>query len=412
MVTRRFVVVAVSVCAAFLMTAAHSRAADTKGKSRRSSAREAAAPAGEATESTPAGAAPGGTGAAESSAAPTEVVIHRRRLHFRAPEKYQVSMHLDPARTIRLAAPFDGTVKTMLQKPGQRVDSGTEIIRMDPTEKQLRLDRAKALFNAAKLENERAASEGNSPIARQLADARLQAAKADLDLAVYWMEQGAVRAPFNCEIFATGVSEGQVVRMGDPLVTIGDTATLKVELPVDRTATKAGQAIEVKVEDRTASGVVEVILPLASRFEPLRDLVPSAASAILVFQNADGRLKAGQTVFSPLVPRDPIADVPNSAIGNLPDGTHKVQVLRDSVIRDIPIATLAAVGPDRSFVSGAFDPSDEIIESTSQELVDGTVVRSSPPAPVAAAKPGNPAVQKTPAASGSPESPPRRAAGF
>src|ERR1700691_4833233 len=55
-----------------------------------------------------------GEAGAESRAGPTEIVIHRRRIHLRAPEKYQLSMHLDPVRTVRLAAPFDGSVKSFL----------------------------------------------------------------------------------------------------------------------------------------------------------------------------------------------------------------------------------------------------------------------------------------------------------
>ena len=297
----------------------------------------------------------------DSNAGPAEIVIHRRRIHLRAPEKYQLSMHLDRVRTVRLAAPFDGAVKTILHKPGERLESGGEVVRMDTTEKQLRLDRAKALYKVAQIEDSLAGSGKGS--AKQLAAAKLEAAKAELDLAVYWVEQGAVPAPFNCEILRVDVAEGQIVRLGDTLVTVGDTAALMVEVPVDRNATKAGQPLEIKVEDRSVPGTVDTILPLASRFESLRDLLPAAASAIVLLPNPDGRLRAGQTVYSPLIPRDFVADIPNSCIANTPDGTHKVQVLRNNVVRDVPIATLAAVGPDRSFVSGAFDANDEVIES-------------------------------------------------
>ena len=187
------------------------------------------------------------------------------------------------------------------------------------------------------------------------------------------------------------VSEGQIVRMGEPLAIVGDMTALVVEMPVDRNATKAGQPTEIKVEDRTVPATVDAILPLAPRFEALRNLVPSAASAILVVPNTDGRLRAGQTVYSQFVPRDVVADVPNNCITNSPDGNHKVQVLRNNVVRDVPIATLAAVGPDRSFISGPFDPSDEVIESASPELADGTIVRPSLalPQPQEAAKPGS-----------------------
>jgi len=368
MAVRHFLAINLTAWTAVSISVAAITASEPRTPARRgASAKSAAAAPADAGENTN----------ADTSTAPAEIVIHRRRIHLRSPEKYQVSMHLDPVRSVHLAAPFDGMVKSILHKPGEKLDSGTEVVRMDTTEKQLREDRAKALFTVAQIEDRLAGTDTGT--AKQLATARLQAAKADLDLAVYWKEQGSVRAPFNCEVMRVGVSDGQIVRMGDPLVTVGDTTALAVEIPVDRNATRAGQSLDIKVEDRSVSATVETILPLAARFESMRELVPSAASAVVVVPNTDGRLRPGQTVYSPLVPREAVADVPNSCIANAPDGNHKVQVLRNNVVRDVPIAALASVGPDRSFVSGAFDANDEVIESASPELADGTVVRASAP---------------------------------
>ncbi len=193
--------------AALVATLAYATAvpsADTKSSSKRGGTAKSA-PATEA-----------GDSSSDSNNAPAEIVIHRRRIHLRAPEKYQVPMHLDPVRTVRLAAPFDGTVKSILHKPGEHLESAAEVIRMDMTVNELRRDRAKALYQVAKLEDEQAS--GN---AKPLDDARLQAAKAELDLAVYWVEQGALRAPFSCEVLRVDVSEGQIVRMGEPLAIRG-----------------------------------------------------------------------------------------------------------------------------------------------------------------------------------------------
>jgi multidrug efflux pump subunit AcrA (membrane-fusion protein) len=394
MIMRQFTAINLTALAVACVFTAATTASEPKTSSRRGTSARSSSKSG--TEE--------GAGT-EANQGPAEIVIHRRKIHLRAPEKYQLSMHLDPVRTVRLAAPFDGTVKTILHKPGERLESGGEVLRMDTTEKQLRLDRAKALYKVAQIEDELAGSDKGT--AKQLVAAKLEAAKADLDLAVYWKDQGALRAPFNCEIIRVDVAEGQIVRMGDPLVTVGDTTALLVEIPVDRNATKAGQPLEIKVEDRSVPGTVDNVLPLASRFEALRDLVPSAASAIVIVPNPDGKLRAGQTVFSPLIPREFVADVPNSCIANSPDGNHKVQVLRNNVVRDVPIATLAAVGPDRSFVSGAFDQNDEVIESATPELADGTVVRASAPSvqPLSPTKPGVPVPSKIPGAETPTETP-------
>src|SRR5580700_5095041 len=187
MVVRRFPAMNLTALAVAFILVAAAAASEQKTSSRRGTGAKAAS---KATTDEGAG--------SDSSAGPAEIVIHRRRIHLRAPEKYQLSMHLDPVRTVRLAAPFDGSVKSILHKAGDRLESGGEVVRMDTTEKQLRLDRAKALFKVAQIEEKAAESDKGS--AKQLAGARLEAAKADLDLAVYWVEQGAIRAPFNCEI--------------------------------------------------------------------------------------------------------------------------------------------------------------------------------------------------------------------
>jgi biotin carboxyl carrier protein len=361
-------------------------AAPPSGDRKPSSKKGSSQPRAKSSKTDEEGAADAADSAATPQPAAGQIVIRRQPLHLRAPEKYQISMHLEPKQMVRVASPFDGTVKSLLRKPGQKIETATEIVRMDVTAKQLLLDRAKALYRAAQLEAEQvaakgggdAAGSGDPPISRQLADARVQAAKADLDLAAYWVEQGTLRAPFAGEVLGVSVSEGQVVRMGEPLLSLGDISALTVAIPVDRAATQVGQNLTIKVEDQTASAKVDALLPLSARFEPLRDLLPSAALASVTLKNTEGTFKVGQTVYSPLVPREPIADVPNSCIGNVGDGSHKVQVLRDNTVRDVAIATLAPVGVDRSFVSGPFRDGDEVIESASQELPDGSVVKSSP----------------------------------
>ena len=99
---------------------------------------------------------------ADSNNAPTEIVIHRRRIHLRGSRKI-------PGADASRAGPhgaagrsFDGTVKSILHKPGQHLESAAEVIRMDMTEKQLRLDRAKALYQVAKLEDDQASGNGKA----------------------------------------------------------------------------------------------------------------------------------------------------------------------------------------------------------------------------------------------------------
>jgi hypothetical protein len=71
-----------------------------------------------------------------------------------------------------------------------------------------------------------------------------------------------------------------------------------------------------------------------------------------------------------MIPRQPVVEVANSAVGNLPDGHRKVQVVRQNIVRDISVVTLGQVGSKRVFVSGAFAEGDEVIYESSHVLGD------------------------------------------
>src|SRR5262249_21344657 len=150
------------------------------------------------------------------------------------------------------------------------------------------------------------------------------------------------------------VVEGQFVRAGDKLATLIDASRLAVEVPVERSAAAVGSNIEIKVEGTIVKGRVESVTALAERFDPLRELTVSPASAVVSVDNSAGKFAAGQTVFSDLIPLAPVAVVPAGCVSNVADGNRKVQVLRDNVVRDLPVKILAKVGTESVFVSGGF----------------------------------------------------------
>jgi hypothetical protein len=71
-----------------------------------------------------------------------------------------------------------------------------------------------------------------------------------------------------------------------------------------------------------------------------------------------------------------VAQVPSGSISNAAEGNRKVQVLRENVVRNLPVNILAKVGNDSVFVSGRFNDGDEVIVSTTRELADGTPLRA------------------------------------
>ncbi len=204
----------------------------------------------------------------------------------------------------------------------------------------------------------------------------MTAAEADLKLAEMQFERMSVKIPFAGDLLKVEVVPGQFVRAGQRLMTLTDSTAMLIEVPVDRSQVKVGGEIEVSVEKTPVKGKVQVILPAEKSFEPLRSMIHNLATAVVQIDNSKGEYFAGQSVFTKVIPQHPFGSVPTVALQNHADGIRKVQILRQGVIRDIPVQELTQMGPDRLFVAGAFAPDDEVIISSSQPLKDGQMVRS------------------------------------
>lgn len=295
-----------------------------------------------------------------------QVVIERMALDVRSPETYRVSLQLEPVQSIRLVARVDGVIDSVAVKPGEQVSAQEEVVRFQAGVRQTELERAQAAFQLARLEQE-AAAEGPGS---ELAAARLDLAKLDLQIAEQRLEHLVVRAPFDGTISRVHVTEGQFVRAGEPLATLADLNKLAVSIPVSRNDVHVGDRIDVQVEDKTVAGEVVRMLPLAEEFEPLRDLFLTIATARVVVDGAG--LSAGQAVSSEMIPRQPVAEVPTAALSATNDGRRKVQVVREEFVRDVMVQLHGQNGEGHIFVSGRFEPTDELIVESSRSLLEGT----------------------------------------
>lgn len=297
------------------------------------------------------------------SASTLQVVIERTPFTIRDPATYDIPLKLEPVRQVTLVATVDGLVMPLRLQVGDRYSSQTELVRLDGRLRQLEVERAQAALQAALDEQQK----GGAP-------ARVMIAQKDLEIAQLLLEQTVIRMPWDGHLLQVHVSEGQFVRAGDPLVTVADQSRLVAEVPIDRRSLKVGDAVPLKVEETAVEGKLAAILPLPARFDPLRGLFQSVATGRVEIDNAQGQLLAGQTVYSPLIPRLPVGEAPNAAIINSEDGGRRVQVIRDGVIRDVPVQLLGQIGDDYQWISGRFGSHDELVLRTSEPLPDGTQV--------------------------------------
>jgi membrane fusion protein, multidrug efflux system len=309
---------------------------------------------------------PPATAATASETQPA--LIERLPLVLRNPQSYQTPLSLRPVTSIELVAHADGVVSSIQVPAGKTITKQAEALRLEPTERQLLLDRAKAALQAAQA--------ATGPQAAAL----LEVAKLDVRIAEHRLDQTIVRAPFDGTIAAIHVVPGQYVRAGEPLARLADLTKLAVELPVERSAVKVGGNYEIKIEDQPVAGLVQAIEPLRSQFEPLRELFLSVATAVVTVDNSGGRFSVGQTVYADLIPRAPVTEVPTVAIGSSVDGNRRVQVIREGFVRDVPVVLLGQAGNDYVFVSGRFGATDELVVKSSKELRDGMRVLPAAPA--------------------------------
>jgi len=336
--------------------------------------------------------------AQKAGSEPQTVSIQREAIALRHPRDYYVPLNLKPFRSLTISAPIDGIVYAVDVKPGDKPTSKAVLVRLESSIPQAEVARAQAALEVAKQE-QKAATGKDAAIAK----AKVELAEAELKIANIRLDQTNIRAPFEGEIFRIFAAPGAFVRAGDPLLELGDTSKLKVEIPIQREQGRKGTSIDLKIEDQAAQATVDQVLPLAPQFEKLRDLANSIASAVVVLDNNRNQFRPGQSVNVALIPRYPIAEIPTVSVTNSPEGERKIQIVRENVIRDLIPQILGQIGPERLFVSAAFNKDDEIIVSSSQPLPDGTQVQpkltvgttQASPDAASGRKPAKPPVKKS-----------------
>lgn len=307
---------------------------------------------------------------------PQPVIIQRRALELSSADRYRLPLQLRPVREVVLTAPFAGVINSVEVKPGSQAEAQFELAKID--NERLKLTRARAIASRdlAELQLRQATAAGEKN-AIALAEAQAKVADAEIRISDYDEKQTALRAPYGGNVLDVFVQEGQRVQRGDPILSFGDLSQLRCRVPVDRTTATVGASFELNVENQTVSGRIESVVALTTELQVLRELAVSIALADVVIDNPTRTLRDGQSVFAPLIPRDPITRIPLELVRTAESGDRFVQVLREHVVRNITVSLHGQDGKADVFVSGPFTEHDELLLSVSTELADGTAVRPS-----------------------------------
>jgi multidrug efflux pump subunit AcrA (membrane-fusion protein) len=312
----------------------------------------------------------------EPSAAgtPATARVETAPLELALPDRYNVPLVLEPNRRVAIMAMADGVVRSLGAALGASVRETQEIVQLDRTEAAARLKIAKAEVN------EMQAMAGSKPTGPEtgVAQARLDAAKARAELAQLELDRCILRASFSGRILAYPVSPGQYVPKGTTLAELADVSSLRVLVPVDRTAVKEGGTVDLLLEGKTVAGKIQTLLPLPDVFAPLRELAMPWAAAWVTIANPDGKAyEPGQRVGDPFLPTTPIAVVPSRAVrrGEEKSSRSHIQVVRSEYVTNVPARVLGTVAAERVQVTGPFRTSDVVIVESSIPLAAGTLIR-------------------------------------
>jgi membrane fusion protein (multidrug efflux system) len=219
----------------------------------------------------------------------------------------------------QLKAEVAGTVEAVLAKPGDRVNRGQAIVRLDMRPFDLAVREAQASVEESRLKwldqfvpDSIATGKGPGEERRRNARTRsgLDAAELRLERAQLDRERATILAPFDGVVDRLDVARGERVTAGQPVTTIVDLQHLRVEasvlehdLPLIRVG---GQALvsSAAAREQMVTGTVSAVLPLVdstSRSGRAFVRVPGSA-ALRPGMYADVRLEANRLTNRRLVP--------------------------------------------------------------------------------------------------------------
>ena len=173
-------------------------------------------------------------------------------------------------RISNLTAPFDGYIKEVLVRPGDKVKTGEVLLRLDT--ESLRVEESAA---AAELERQ-LREEEKARAARKTADMRIAAsmarqAKARLDVIRHRLAQAEIRSGMDGVVLEGDLKErlDAPVKQGDPLFRVGQLSGFYADVQLDErdahevAAGAAGEVAFLSRPDRSLPVTVELVLPAA-----------------------------------------------------------------------------------------------------------------------------------------------------
>jgi len=318
---------------------------------------------------------------AEAATAGARTAVPSVKVQVLKPESLEDRLVLTgivaPWQDVMLSSEATGRIERQNVEEGQSVKAGQELVRIDTSLNQARLDQALAQERLARQEYERIQSLStkgiSTPQAVDKSQADLDVATANVRLIQIQLSKSVVTAPFDGVLDKLLKDEGEFVDMGAPLVRLVQTRKVKVNVGIPEREVRF-----FALGDRTR---VTLDALQGTEFEGrLYRVSPTADPATLTFSseievdNADGLIKPGMVSRVSLV-RQSFPDAlvaPIFAVISL-ENQRFVFVEENGVARVRPIETGVIQGHGVQVTAG-LNAQDRLIVAGQRELSDGEPV--------------------------------------
>ena len=287
-----------------------------------------------------------------------------------------------PGTTITLSLPRAGQVQDLRAESGVSVRSGEKLLTFGASPAAVQAyDQAVAGLALAQKEQAHTAQLLSQQLATrsQLAQADKAVADAQATLAAQQREGGGnavqtLTAPFDGVVIALFVKPGERVAAGTPLLTVAQTRGVVVSVgvePAQRAKLRLGQPAKLEplqASETTIDGTVQRIdAMLDPRTRQVGVEIGVAPGMVLPNAGFKAEIIVGQFQGWPL-PRD--------AVLTDGKGAYVFQVAGDKAQR-VDVRVVGTFG-ETTVVSGAIDPSRQVVTQGNYQLTDGEAVRESP----------------------------------
>lgn len=276
-----------------------------------------------------------GSGEVDVAWVPPPLIVEASHVRARPfSERLEIVGQLRAAESVVIQPELGGVIESIEFEEGQRVARGDLLFRLRPAEQRAALRSAKAARMRAQDEQQRtlALSKVDVAAASDLmrANADVESAEAQVDLARVNLRRTEIRAPFDGTVGARYVSEGARVDTDSELAVLETTDRLKLEFSLPESAQVLARTelpVRLKVAaypDENFSGEVYFI-------SPSLDPTTRRLSLLAWVANADKRLRSGMFARVSLEIRFIEAAVVaiESAVFFAPDGAFVWKIYED-----------------------------------------------------------------------------------